>query len=101
MAGGFGTRLRPLTCKLPKPMAPVLGLPMLEHIVRLLKKHGFDDIVVLLYFQSEKIRDFLGRGSKYGVKFTYVKPDKDLGTAGAVKYAAADFKEKFLVITTS
>ncbi|MFC1726336.1 sugar phosphate nucleotidyltransferase [candidate division KSB1 bacterium] len=99
MAGGFGTRLRPLTCKLPKPMAPVLGLPMLEHIVRLLKKNGFDDIVILLYFQSEKIRDYLGDGSKYGVKFTYAKPDKDLGTAGAVKYAAASFNERFLIIS--
>ena len=55
MAGGFGTRLRPLTCKLPKPMAPVLGFPMLEHICRLLKKHGFDELLVLLYFQAEKI----------------------------------------------
>jgi len=99
MAGGFGTRLRPLTSKLPKPMVPVLGFPMLDHITKLLKRHGFDDIVILLYFQAEKITEYLGDGSKYGLKFTYLKPDKDLGTAGAVKFAEKYLNEKFLVIS--
>lgn len=99
MAGGFGTRLRPLTCKLPKPMVPVLGFPMLDHICRLLKKNDFDELIVLLYFQAEKITEFLGDGSNYGLNIHYLKPDKDLGTAGAVKYAAGYLKERFMVIS--
>ena len=55
MAGGFGTRLRPLTLGLPKPMVPMANRPMMEHIVKLLGKHGFDHILSLLYFQPEAI----------------------------------------------
>ena len=58
MAGGFGTRLRPLTINIPKPMVPVAGVPMMEHVVSLLSKHGITDITSLLYFQPDIIRDY-------------------------------------------
>jgi mannose-1-phosphate guanylyltransferase/phosphomannomutase len=87
MAGGFGTRLRPLTSEKPKPMVPVANRPMMEHIVRLLARHGFTDIVTLLYYQPGVITGHFGDGSDFGVKMRYVRPEGDLGTAGAVRYA--------------
>ncbi len=99
MAGGFGTRIRPLTTSLPKPMLPLVNLPIMEHIVRLLRRHGFLDLVVLLYYQPQVIRDYFGDGSDWGVKMTYVTPTKDLGTAGAVKAASPYLDGPFLVIS--
>jgi mannose-1-phosphate guanylyltransferase/phosphomannomutase len=99
MAGGFGTRLRPLSCSLPKPMVYMANKPMMEHIVNLLKKHGLVDLVVLLYFQAETIRDYFGDGSKFGVKIEYVQANEDYGTAGAVKNAENLLHERFLVIS--
>ncbi|MCD4813227.1 mannose-1-phosphate guanyltransferase [bacterium] len=100
MAGGFGTRLRPLTCSLPKPMVPMVNRPMLEHIIDLLKRHGFTEMVMALYFQPEVIQEYFGDGSNWGVKINYILPDSDLGTAGCVKNAADFFgKDTFLVIS--
>jgi mannose-1-phosphate guanylyltransferase/phosphomannomutase len=99
MAGGFGTRLRPLTFSLPKPMVYMANKPMMEHIVDLLKKHGLSDLVVLLYFQAETIRDYFGDGSRFGVKIEYVQAQEDYGTAGAVKNAESLLNERFLVIS--
>ena len=99
MAGGFGTRLRPLTINVPKPMTPIGNSPMMEHVVSLLVKHGITDITSLLYFQPEKIRDYFGDGSAFGVDMKYVLPDEDYGTAGAVRYAMADTNEPVLVIS--
>ncbi len=99
MAGGFGTRLRPLTLKRPKPMVPIVNRPIMEHILKLLLRYGFDELVVLLYHQPEIISDHFGDGSKWGVKIQYVRPETDLGTAGAVKKAAAMTNETFLVIS--
>jgi len=99
MAGGFGTRLRPLTINTPKPMVPIGNIPMMEHVVGLLKRHGITDITSLLYFQSEKIRDHFGDGSRFGVTMDYVKPDEDFGTAGAVRYALDSVSEPVLVIS--
>jgi len=84
MAGGFGTRLRPLTNNLPKPMVPLANRPMLDHIVELLKEHSISDMTALLYFQPESITDHLGDGSSFGANIDYVTPTADLGTAGAV-----------------
>jgi len=98
LAGGFGTRLRPLTINLPKPMVPFANRPMMLHIIRLLKKHGFDDMVVILYHQPDAIRGYFGDGSKFGVKIDYVTSQEDLGTAGAVGLARATLQETFLVI---
>ena len=99
MAGGFGTRLRPLSCNLPKPMVYMANKPMMEHMVNLLKKHGLVDLVVLLYFQAETIRNYFGDGSSYGVKIEYVQAQEDYGTAGAVKNAQSLLDDRFLVIS--
>jgi len=100
MAGGFGTRLRPLTLGLPKPMVPMANRPMMEHIVKLLRQHGFDDILSLLYFQPDIITNHLGDGSALDVKMQYLKAEDDYGTAGSVRNAG-DFigDDRILIIS--
>lgn len=87
MAGGFGTRLRPLTSRIPKPMVPIMNKPMIEHIVRLLAKHGITEIVVLIFYHPNVIKNFLKDGSQFNVSIQYVKADSDYGTAGSVRNA--------------
>ena len=99
MAGGFGTRLRPLTCNIPKPMVPMANRPMMEHIVRLLKENGFDDLIIMLYYQPEVIIGYFGDGSAFGVRIQYLRPQADLGTAGCIKFAESQLNEPFLVIS--
>jgi mannose-1-phosphate guanylyltransferase/phosphomannomutase len=99
MAGGFGTRLRPLTAHLPKPLVPIGNVPVMEHTVRLLRRHGFTDLCALLYFLPETISGYFGDGSPWGVTMTYVTPTADLGTAGAVKCAVGDLGQPVLVIS--
>jgi mannose-1-phosphate guanylyltransferase / phosphomannomutase len=88
MAGGFGTRLKPLTINRPKPMVPVANRPIMEHIVALLRRHDITDLVSILYFQPEHITSYFGDGSKFGVKMQYVTAEADYGTAGAVRNAS-------------
>ncbi len=99
MAGGFGTRLRPLTTSIPKPMVPILNIPMMEHIVDLLKKHQITDIVSLLYFQPDVITSHFEDGSKYGIKMNYVMAQADYGTAGAVKNGYEQLDSRFIIIS--
>jgi len=99
MAGGFGTRIQPLTSNLPKPMIPLMNRPIMLHIVELLKKHHITDLVMLLYHQPNIIKNFFRDGADFGVKITYVTPIEDLGTAGAVKYAEKFLDERFLIIS--
>ena len=99
MAGGEGTRLRPLTSNQPKPMMPLANRPMMEHIVELLKKHGFDDIVVTVAFQANAIRTYFGNGSEFGVRMVYATEENPLGTAGSVRNAMDELDEPFLVIS--
>ncbi|MDR2773084.1 MAG: NTP transferase domain-containing protein, partial [Elusimicrobiota bacterium] len=99
MAGGFGTRLRPITCNSPKPMVPIGNEPMLCHIINLLKQHNFRDLTMLLYYQPEVISRYFGDGKNFGVNVNYLRPDGDLGTAGSVKYAQKILKETFIVIS--
>lgn len=100
MAGGSGTRLRPLTCNLPKPMVPVANKPMSEHIVNLLKEHGFDEIVFTLHYLPDAIRDYFGDGSEFGVKISYsIEEGKPLGTAGCVKAIPDAMDSTFIVIS--
>ncbi|MDQ6853375.1 MAG: nucleotidyltransferase family protein, partial [Actinomycetota bacterium] len=80
LAGGEGTRLRPLTSNQPKPMMPLVNRPMMEHIVRLLAQHGFDDIVVTVAFLANQIRDYFGDGSDFGVRMRYATEETPLGT---------------------
>ncbi|MDQ3756486.1 MAG: mannose-1-phosphate guanyltransferase [Actinomycetota bacterium] len=99
MAGGEGTRLRPLTSNQPKPMMPLANLPMMEHIVRLLREHDFDEIVVTLAFLPQAIRTYFGNGSEYGVRMVYATEETPLGTAGSVRNAMEQLDERFLVIS--
>lgn len=92
LAGGFGTRLRPLTIDLPKPMAPVVNQPMMEHVVRLARKHGFTDLLSMLHYSPDVIKKHFESGKNWDVQMTYLRPEVDLGTAGCVRYAA-DTKE--------
>ncbi|HEY3070775.1 MAG TPA: sugar phosphate nucleotidyltransferase, partial [Gaiellaceae bacterium] len=99
MAGGEGTRLRPLTSNQPKPMVPIVGKPCMEHIVELLAKHGFDDIVVTLAFMPQAIRGYFGAGEALGVSIRYSVEESPAGTAGSVKLAEDALDEPFLVIS--
>src|SRR6185295_4502213 len=99
MAGGEGTRLRPLTSNQPKPMVPIVGKPCMEHIVELLKEHGFDDIVVTLAFMPQAIRGYFGAGESHGVLIRYSVEESPMGTAGSVKLAEGALDEPFLVIS--
>lgn len=99
MAGGFGTRIQPLTSSVPKPMIPLANRPIMLHIVELLKKHGITEMVMLLYHQPDVIKNFFRDGSDFGIKVEYVTPLQDMGTAGAVKCAEKLLPERFLVIS--
>lgn len=100
MAGGEGTRLKAVTGELPKPLVPMLGRPMMEHILLLLKANGFTDICAAVKYRAQDIVDCFGDGSQLGVKLQYRVEDEPLGTAGGVKNCA-DFyvDEDFLVIS--
>ena len=85
LSGGEGTRLKSISGGLPKPMMPLLGTPLLEHIVALLRENGFDELCITLRFRPEAIREHFGDGARFGVHIEYRTEDKPLGTAGAVK----------------
>ena len=99
MAGGEGTRLRPLTSSQPKPMITLANRPMMEHIVRLLREHGFEEIVVTLAFLPQSIRTYFGDGEELGVRMVYATEESPLGTAGSVRNAMDELDEPFLVIS--
>lgn len=88
IAGGLGTRLRPLTYQRPKPLVPVANRPFLEYQVALLRKHGIDDIVFATNYMAEKIEGHFGDGSRFGVRMRYALEDTPLGTGGAIRNAA-------------
>ncbi len=99
MAGGQGTRLRPLTSDQPKPMIPVANVPCMEHIINLLKRHGFERVVVTLEYMPEVIRGHFGDGSPWGVEMEYSVEEEPLGTAGSVKYVEGKLGERFVVVS--
>ena len=100
MAGGSGTRLRPLTCDLPKPMVPILNRPIAEHIVNLLKRNGINEIIATLYYLPDVMRDYFQDGQDFGVQMTYaVEEEQPLGTAGCVKNISELLSDTFLVIS--
>src|SRR5690606_13944267 len=98
MAGGEGTRLRPLTCNVPKPMVPVANKPVLEHIVKLALKHGIKDLAVTLQYLPGVIKRYFGSGSDFGANIRYFTEEKPLGTAGSVRNASDFLDETFVVI---
>ncbi len=99
MAGGEGTRLRPLTSNIPKPMLPIANIPMMEHVVDLLVAHGITDIVVTVAYLADSVRNYFGDGSEFGVRMVYATEETPLGTAGSVRNAMDELDERFLVIS--
>ena len=99
MAGGAGSRLRPLTCGRPKPIVPIMNKAVMGRIIELLKKNGITDIGVTLQFLPEKIEDMFGDGSEMGVNIKYFIEDSPLGTAGSVKNAEEFLDDTFVVIS--
>ncbi len=99
MAAGLGTRLRPITDEMPKPMVPVLNRPVMEHILELLARHGFTEVIANLHWFPELIRDCFGDGSRFGIELRYSEEEALLGTAGGVRKAADFLGEDFLVIS--
>lgn len=100
LSGGAGTRLKNVSGDLPKPMMPILGKPLLEHTVTLLREQGFQDLCLTLHYNPEPIRQHFGDGASFGVRMTYRMESEPLGTAGAVKNCK-DFygDEPFLVMS--
>ncbi|MGF7239223.1 MAG: sugar phosphate nucleotidyltransferase [Frankia sp.] len=100
MAGGEGTRLRPMTANLPKPLLPVVNRPIMEHVLRLLKRHGFDETVVTVQFLAAMVRTYFGDGDDLGMHLDYATETTPLGTAGSVKNAEDALRDgTFLVIS--
>jgi len=100
MAGGEGTRLRPMTASQPKPMLPVVNRPIMEHVLRLVKRHGFSETVVTVQFLASLVRNYFGDGEDFGLNLQYATEEEPLGTAGSVKNAQDALRdEPFLVIS--
>ncbi len=97
LAAGRGTRLRPLTAATPKAMVPFAGKPLLEYVVRLLARYGFDDLIINLHHLPQVITDYLGDGRDWGVSIAYSLEDDLRGTAGAVRHVADFFEGPFLL----
>ena len=100
MAGGEGTRLRPMTANQPKPLLPVANRPVMEHVLRLLRRHGFDETVVTVQFLANLVRTYFGDGEELGMHLRYATEQVPLGTAGSVANAEDALRdEAFLVIS--
>jgi len=99
MAAGAGTRLRPLTLQIPKPMVPIANKPVIEHTIENLAKHGFTDIVLNLHLFPETIMNYLGNGKKYGINLHYSLEKKLMGTAGGLKKVEQHFYDTFVVMS--
>jgi mannose-1-phosphate guanylyltransferase / phosphomannomutase len=100
MAGGEGSRLRPMTANLPKPLLPVVNRPVMEHVLRLLRRHGVTDTVVTVQFLASLVRNYFGDGDELGMTLQYATEPRPLGTAGSVKNAETPLRdETFLVMS--
>jgi mannose-1-phosphate guanylyltransferase/phosphomannomutase len=99
MAGGEGTRLRPLTSNQPKPMVPIVGKPCMEHILELLRRHGLEDVIVTVAFLPQAIRSYFGDGGSIGLNIEYSVEESPLGTAGSVRLASGRLDDTFVVIS--
>jgi mannose-1-phosphate guanylyltransferase len=98
LAAGLGTRLRPITYGMPKPMVPVLNRPVMEHTARLLARHGFDEAIANLHWFPALIEGHFGDGSAFGLDLTYSQEEQLLGTAGGVRNVAGYLGDSFLVV---
>jgi len=98
LAGGLGTRLRPLTLETPKPLLPIKGKPIIEHAINNFKKYGIKEIILSVGYKADKIREYFGNGEKFGINISYCIENEPLGTGGAIKRAAENIKETFIAI---
>jgi NDP-sugar pyrophosphorylase family protein len=97
LAGGKGTRMRPFTYEMPKPMIPVQGKPLLQHIVELIRKYEIREIIFSTGYMGDKIREYFGNGSKFGVDISYVEEKAEMGTAGALHLMEDSLTGPFLM----
>jgi len=97
LAGGKGTRLRPITNEIPKPMVPLHDKPILQHALDLFKKYGITEIVISLGYKGEKIKEYFGNGTRFGVNITYVEETEPLGTAGPLNIARQYLTDTFVM----
>ncbi len=98
LAGGLGTRLRPLTDQIPKPLLLVRGKPILQHALENLARHGVRNIILSIGYRAEQVQEFFGDGSALGVHITYAIEEEPLGTGGAVLEASASLRKPFFLI---
>lgn len=98
LVGGEGTRLRPLTSRMPKPIVPLVDRPFMSYMLGWLKRHGVDDVILSCGFLATSVREVLGDGSRYGVSLRFVEEPEPRGTAGALKYAAEHLHDRFLLL---
>src|SRR3954447_5568722 len=98
LAGGEGTRLRPLTSTVPKPVVPLVDRPFITYMLEWLKRHGVDDVVMSCGYMASGVRNVLGDGSQLGLRIRYVEEPRPLGTGGAVKFAQPLLDERFLML---
>jgi mannose-1-phosphate guanylyltransferase len=98
LTGGEGTRLRPLTSTIPKPVVPLVGHPLISYMVEWLRGHGIDDVILACGFMAEAIRKVLGDGEALGVRLRYIEEPEPLGTGGALKYAEDLLDERFFML---
>jgi mannose-1-phosphate guanylyltransferase len=98
LAGGEGTRLRPLTSTVPKPVVPLVDRPFITYMLEWLKRHGVDDVVMSCGYMASGVRNVLGDGTQLGLRIRYVEEPRPLGTGGAVKFAEPLLEERFLML---
>src|SRR5436190_971712 len=98
LVGGEGTRLRPLTSTIPKPVVPLVDRPVIAYMLEWLRAHGVDDVVMSCGFLAAGVRNVLGDGSGLGVKLRYVEEPRPLGTGGALKFAESLLDERFFML---
>jgi mannose-1-phosphate guanylyltransferase len=98
LAGGEGTRLRPLTSSIPKPVVPLAGRPFITYMIEWLRRHGVDEVILSCGFMADGVRAVLGDGDGLGVRLRYVEEPEPLGTGGALKYAEEMLDDRFLML---
>ena len=98
LAGGLGTRLKPFTNTAPKPMYPINNIPFIDYLIRQMKSFGMEEVLLLLGYLPEKIMDYLGDGSRYGLTINYDITPVDYDTGMRIKHAASQIADKFLLL---
>ena len=98
LAGGEGTRLRPLTSSVPKPVVPLAGRPFISYMIEWLRRHGVDEAILSCGFMADGVRAVLGDGDRLGVRLRYVEEPRPLGTGGALKLAEDLLEDRFLMV---